>query len=621
MMFLAVSGFVLISAAVARADYQSQVLASHPVGYWPLNPAVDTQIDPRSGSYIATDLSGHGNFGNYMNINPTKGQSSGGPSGFITNSITFSGVNTYVDLGVGEHTGLLDVVGAITMEAWVQATIPQQSGQYGLILSKGYDLAQMVDDIDLHIISTDSNYTNYYYWGGIYTSYESLNQQAAQGAPVTTNWQHVVSTWAPISGRDGLWSLYVDGELAATNAAVGPALYAPPYEQGFEFTDPWAIGNGTADGGSGRLFSGKLSHVALYTNALTAREVLTHYNLGVYGTTNAPVSAYTSGVLASHPVGYWPLNLAVDTKIDSSTGNYIAADLSGHGNFGHYINISPGNGQSAGGPSEYMTNSVVFNGASTFVDLSVGENTALLDVVGAITMEAWVQATIPQEGGQYGLILAKGYDLAQMVDDIDLHIISTDSNYTNYYYWGGVYSSYDGLNQQAAQGAPVTTNWQHVVATWAPVSGRNGLWSLYVDGALAATNAAVGPALFAPPYEQGSPFTDPWAIGNGTADGGSGRLFSGKLSHVALYTNALSAADVLAHYNLGLYGTATLAAPVLSVARGATGTVVISWTVAGYTLQSAASLTSPTWADAAGGAGTPVTVTIGSGTQYFRLRK
>jgi len=618
---LAVSGFALLAATTARADYQSNVLASHPVGYWPLNPAVDTQIDPGTGNYIATDLSGHGNFGHYININPSKGQGSGGPSGYLTNSVIFNGVNTYVDLGVGGNTALLDVVGAITMEAWVQATIPQESGQYGLILSKGYDLAQMVDDIDLHIISTDGNYTNYYYWGGVYTSYDGLNQQSAQGAPVTTNWQYVVATWTPISGRDGLWSLYVDGALAVTNAAVGPALYAPPYEQGSAFTDPWAIGNGTADGANGRLFSGKLSHVALYTNALTAADVLAHYNLGIYGTTNAPVSAYTSGVLASHPVGYWPLDLAVDTKVDPTTGNYLATDLSGHGNFGHYINISPSGGQSSSGPSQYMTNSVIFDGANTYVDLSVGANTALLDVVGAITMEAWVQATIPQAGGQYGLILSKGYDLNQMVDDIDLHIISTDGNYTNYYYWGGIYSSYESLNQQAAQGAPVTTNWQHVVATWTPVSGRDGLWSLYVDGALAVTNAAVGPALYAPPYEQGSAFIDPWAIGNGTADGANGRLFSGKLSHVALYTNALTAADVQAHYNLGIYGTATLASPALSVERGATGTVVISWPGAGYTLQSTPSLSSPTWADAPSGTSSPVTVTAGSGSQYFRLRK
>jgi hypothetical protein len=323
--------------------------------------------------------------------------------------------------------------------------------------------------------------------------------------------------------------------------------------------------------------------------------------------------------LASHPVGYWPLNLATDTKTNAGTGNLIATDLSGHGNFGDYINISHNNGQSTNGPSGYISNAVVFDGISTFVDLSVGSNTALLDVVGPISMEAWVQATIPQVSGQYGLILSKGYDLSQMVDDIDLHIISTDGSHMAYYYWGGIYTSYQSLNQQSAQGAPTTTDWQHVVATWNQISGTNGLWSLYVNGVLMVTNQAVGPALYAPPFEQGFAFTDPWAIGNGTADGGSGRLFSGNLSQVALYTNALTAAEVLTHYQVGIYGHLNL--PVLSVARGATtGTLVISWTGTGYKLQSTASFPSPAWADAPSGTNNPATITIGSGNQYFRLK-
>lgn len=563
----AILSAALLSAVAARADYKSTVLASHPVGYWPLNLAAETNKNAGTGNYIAADLSGNGNFGDYINIAPKNGQNTNGPSIYLNSSVIFDGANTYVDLSVGSNTALLNIVGPISMEAWVQATIPQN--QYGLILSKGYDLSQMVDDIDLHIISTDNSHTAYYYWGGIYTSYNGLSQQSAQGAATTTNWQHVVATWKQISGTNGLWSLYVNGLLAVTNMAVGPALYAPPFEQGFAFTDPWAIGNGTADGAtSGRLFTGNLCHLALYTNALTAAEVQNHYEIGMYG---APLTPYERVVRAGHPVGYWPLNLAAETNKNAVTGNYIAEDLSGNQNFGDYINLAPKNGQSAPGPSSYITNAVSFDGATTYVDLSVGNSTPLLDVVGPITMEAWVKAVIPQN--QYGLILSKGYDLNQSVDDIDLHIISTDDSHTAYYYWGGIYTSYNGLGQQSAQGAPTSTNWQHVVATWEQISGTNGLWSLYTNGVLAVTNMAVGPALYAPPFEQGFAFTDPWAIGNGTADGGtSGRLFTGDLSHVALYTNALSAAEIMTHYEVGFYGL-----PSLSVAHGASGQIVISW--------------------------------------------
>ncbi len=624
---LAVTSFALLSAVATGADYKSAVLANHPVGYWPLNVAIETSKNPNTGNYIAVDLSGHNNFGDYINIAPSNGGA--GPSQHITNSTVFDGMNTYVDLSVGNNTALLDVVGPITMEAWVKATIPQVSGQYGLILSKGYDLDQMVDDIDLHIISTDSSYTAYYYWGGIYTSYQGLNQQSAQGSPTSANWQHVVATWNQIKGRDGLWSLYVNGLLMVTNYAVGPALYAPPYEQGAPFVDPWAIGNGTASGAtSGRLFSGNLAHVALYTNALTAEDVMTHYEIGIYGPTLPP---YEREVRAGHPVGYWPLDLVGDTNKNAATGNYIATDMSGNENFGDYINIIPQSSQTGTGPSEYITNSIVFDGVNTYVDLSVGNSTPMLDVVGPITMEAWVKATIPQVSGQYGLILSKGYDLDQMVDDIDLHIISTDGSHTAYYYWGGIYTSYDDLTQQAAQGAPTTTNWQHVVATWkptSPTSGRDGLWSLYVDGALYTTNLAVGPALYAPPYEQGAPFIDPWAIGNGTASGGtSGRLFSGNLAHVALYTNALTADEVLKHYNLGIHGTADVVGPTLSITRGASGTAIISWSAsapAAFGLQQSTSVTG-TWSDVTA---TPqivnsrfqVTLTPGPNSTFYRLK-
>jgi hypothetical protein len=408
----------------------------------------------------------------------------------------------------------------------------------------------------------------------------------------------VVATWdysgpqTSYGPTNGLWSLYVNGVLVNANQAVGPSLYAgPPYLEGIAFTDPWAIGSGTADGGAPnwRQFSGSICQVALYTNALTAQDVLAHYNAGLYGATVVPavpagLTAYQTNVLASHPVGFWPLNLAVDTKKDAATGQYIATDLSGYNNFGEYVNITPSGGQSAPGPSAYIPNAVAFNGNNTYVDLSLGSNADLMQIVGPITMEAWVQPTLPQlltsgSHGEYGLILSKGYDLSEDVDNIDLDIRS-DDNEQSYLYWGGVYTSFNGLDQQSATGGFATTNWTHVVATWDFVGDEstNGLWSLYVNGVLVNANMAVGPSLYASPYPEGLVFTDPWAIGNGTADGGAlnWREFSGSISQVALYTNALTASEVLTHYTLGLYGTNT-PPPTLSVARGTPGSLVISW--------------------------------------------
>jgi hypothetical protein len=508
-----------------------------------------------------------------------------------------------------------------------------------------------VDDIDLDIRSDDNEKT-YLYWGGVYTSFNGLDQQSATGGfQATTNWTHVVATWdflGPQSTNlpaNGLWSLYVNGTLVAANEAVGPSLYAgPPYLEGMAFTDGWAIGSGTADGGAPnwREFSGSICQVALYTNALTADQVMQHYNVGVYGANVVPavpagLTAYETSVLASHPVGYWPLDLSADTTKDAKTGQYIATDLSGYNNFGEYVNIAPNKGQSANGPSSYIPNAVAFNGQNTFVDLTLGNHADLMQVVGPITMEAWVQPILPQlqssgSGGEYGLILSKGYDLNEDVDDIDLDI-RTDNNGKSYLYWGGVYTSFNNLDQQSATGGVATTNWTHVVATWDYVGpeATNGLWSLYVNGLLVNANTAVGPPLYASPYAQGIAFTDGWAIGNGTADGGAlnWREFSGNISHVALYTNALTASQVLAHYNLGMNGNAGQpTTPTLTVARGAAGSVVVSWPATGsasYGLLQSTSVNGPwssvTTVPSLNNSQYQVTLTSGAQSAFYRLKQ
>jgi hypothetical protein len=152
---------------------------------------------------------------------------------------------------------------------------------------------------------------------------------------------------------------------------------------------------------------------------------------------------YQATVLADHPVGYWPLDLTVDTNIDSTTGDYIAADLSGNGNYGDYISISPG--QLTAGPSAYIPYGATFDGSSAYVDLSVGSNTARLNFGGRITMEAWVQTTFDT---LYNLsyiqqsVIAKGEDFSQGTNCTEM-----GGNYWGNYD-GGSYSPSTGIQGQ-----------------------------------------------------------------------------------------------------------------------------------------------------------------------------
>lgn len=249
--------------------------------------------------------------------------------------------------------------------------------------------------------------------------------------------------------------------------------------------------------------------------------------MAVAGTVSQNVRAdYTSTVLGDNPIGFWPLNLG-----DTNGANGIATDLSGNTNNGAYVNIYAGY-NNVSGPSAYITNGISFDGLSTYVDLSTGNNTALLNFGGQITMEAWVQsATLAGDG----YVIGKGYDPNYNADEISLRCDGS------YQYQGGIYNS--TLGDVRVTGGIVATNWSHVVCTY---DGTR--WNLYVNGAFVAETTSTNGALN---------FPTPWAIGDGTASANS-RIFEGNLSEVALYTNALTSTQILAHYFAGLYGTTNL---------------------------------------------------------------
>src|SRR5882724_2393118 len=113
---------------------------------------------------------------------------------------------------------------------------------------------------------------------------------------------------------------------------------------------------------------------------------------------------YHSTVLGDNPLAYYPINSDVDP-----TG-IMATDLSGNGNNGTYNGTDP-EVNTVPGPSSFIPNALLFNGFTSFVDLSTGSNPGLLNFSGKITMEAWVQPATPTVGSSLPAdILGKGYD-------------------------------------------------------------------------------------------------------------------------------------------------------------------------------------------------------------------
>jgi hypothetical protein len=233
------------------------------------------------------------------------------------------------------------------------------------------------------------------------------------------------------------------------------------------------------------------------------------------------LTPYERAVLNDNPIGYWPLDLSMDT-------NGVAADLSGNTNNGTYVHISPP-ANKVPGPSSNISNSVSFDGATTSVDLSGGGNTAWLNFGGPITMEAWVQLAASQFN-QFGDIVAKGYDAGQNDDELEMRVNGGG-------FHGGTYNGTVG--DQGVLYGPVTTNWTYLVCTW---DGTN--WNLYANAQLMSTSPDTVGALA---------FGDPWAIGDGTISGNT-RFFTGNICQVAFYSRALTPAQVSTHYFAAAYG-------------------------------------------------------------------
>jgi hypothetical protein len=239
--------------------------------------------------------------------------------------------------------------------------------------------------------------------------------------------------------------------------------------------------------------------------------------------TVSTATGYQNVVLADKPLGYWPLNLAVDT------GN-TATDVSGNGNNGTYYNVSSANDLVAG-PSPYIPNAASFNNAE--VDLSSAGNASLLDFSGPTTLEAWVQ---PADSTSFGDVIAKGYDSGNYQEIVLRENGGYGANF------------YGALGSGGVSGGQQNTNWDYLVLA------NDGTYDyLYINGALVQKSAdARGSVVF-------SDFIT-WAIGNGSS-GGDGRTFNGNICQVAIYNYGLTAPQVLNHY----YAAELNAPPATSV--------------------------------------------------------
>jgi hypothetical protein len=189
----------------------------------------------------ATDVSGSSHNGTYGSAGITYGVANGS-AGYITGpSTAITGPNTF------------------SIEIWFKTTTKQ-----GKIIGFGSSATGASSTYDRHLYIDTNGLLEF----GVYPN--AVQTIATPTAVTDGAWHYAVATLSSAG-----MMLYLDGKLAASNAAVTTAQV---------FTGYWRIGydnlNGWTNNPSNYYFKGNLAWAAVYPYALSPAQVTAHYRAG-----------------------------------------------------------------------------------------------------------------------------------------------------------------------------------------------------------------------------------------------------------------------------------------------------------------------------------------------------
>jgi hypothetical protein len=340
------TGVFLLASAVALpalADYKSTVLSQGPVGYWRLNETTAPSAPP----IIANNLGSLGGAANGVYSNTCfPGALPGAIAGDPANGAAlFPSVDTANRVRI-PYAAQWNANAAFSVEFWAKpgqtntTVSPGASTVFTSTTRSGWLFYQA----DPGLVG-GGGWNFRLYVGSAPTGTANKTIGLAMTLD-TTKWYHVVGVY----DGAGNMTLYVNGAPVATGNL--PDVYRFVTDT----TAPMTFGN-RSDGASavGGYFpyNGLVDEAAFYSAALSAGQVLTHYQAG----TNAAVNNYKSTIIADSPAGYWRF---------SESGQPPAANLGtlGAAANGFYVyNASPN--QTGPNPSSAPTAFPGFEGGNT----------------------------------------------------------------------------------------------------------------------------------------------------------------------------------------------------------------------------------------------------------------
>ena len=534
-------------------SYFPAVVNLNPLAYWPLNETAPAPPWPA----IATNVGSLGTNANAIYSGLMTYQN-GSPLGSSAGSSV---------LGDGDTTEIVlpyqSAVSAVpfTVEGWFNpsAGFNNSVNQNGEVLFS-----------DCEVFA--QNYTGFYVLAG--AKYNSTTQEGDlqlityygagkhTGADIDVlnlaggNWYYVAVTIAPNPGSNSpltgyTSTLYVNG----TNAGSANSDFVPNTDA------PFKIGNRSDEPGFGQYqFVGGMADVAFYPTALSPNTIAAHYAAGI---ALSPSPTYSNQVINSGATLYYPLNEPTPTFPAQDAGplavNYGATGTNDNGFYltgtmpgavpGPGVEQFPGANVAAsfnhiywqpGGPATagFFNTTLGNTGLTGFVDVPPDIYDSL-DYLGPVSLSAWVQAT-PNNGGRFSTVLGNGDPSYRF--DLD----GTSANYDDLWHF-----AYGGAGDQVGtglEGGGGDGAWHFLVGTW---DGSNQV--LYVDGVSNSASAATGL-----PGGDGYDFT----IGEAPDD--TGRAFDGNIAEVAIFSRALSTAEVQSLYNVAQVAAEIIEQPIAS---------------------------------------------------------
>ena len=265
----------LAGTAVASAqagNYDAAVRAASPQAWWKL---ADT-----AGSTTAADSSGNGHPGTPSSV--TFGNASQAVPG--NTSASFPSASS-AHILTGYNPALYQ---GVTVEAWVNLNSLSQSGNPRILANSHTD----VDDAGFELMLSG---TTPQVWFGNGT----LTNHVTAGSPLaSTGWTHLAGTW------DGTTvTLYVNGVSQGTAALAGDMPAGTASGTGIGYNPAY----------SGDYINGLLAECAVYSGALTAAQVLAHYQCATGAASTSITLAHAAGAQAS----FWIAGIGGDNVSSS----------------------------------------------------------------------------------------------------------------------------------------------------------------------------------------------------------------------------------------------------------------------------------------------------------------